>query len=243
MVITSRENQTVKYVKKLNKKSFRDSEGVFVAEGERLVFDLYTKGAKILKLFVSREFTDISADEVHQVSDGVLECMSDTCNSQGILAVIKKPEYCPSDLGDTVVVCDRISDPGNMGTIIRTADSAGFTGVAVLPGCVDVYSPKVVRSTMGSLFGIPIVHVQLPDIISDRLVCGDLEGAECVYDFDFKPPFSVVIGNEAQGVSDEVRQACKSRIKIPMLGKSESLNAAVSFGVIAYEAVRQRKFK
>ncbi|MDY6313856.1 MAG: RNA methyltransferase [Clostridia bacterium] len=244
MLISSRENKLVKYVKKLNKRSFRDETGQFLAEGERLVRDLSEKGAQIDLLFMlSGCDFGISAKESFEVTENVLSAMADTENPQGVLAVVKKPEYTVSDISDPVVICDRVSDPGNLGTIIRTADSAGFGAVVLLPGCADVYSPKAVRSTMGSLYGIPIVKCGIDDVKKKGLeiVCADLHKSSCIYDYDLKKPFAVVIGNEANGVSDEIRNICDGRIKIPMLGSSESLNAAVSFAVTAYEAVRQRR--
>lgn len=244
MLISSKENKLVKYVKKLNKRSFRDETGQFLAEGERLVRDLSEKGAQIDLLFtLSGCDFGISAKENFEVTENVLSAMADTENPQGVLAVVKKPEYTVADISDPAVICDRVSDPGNLGTIIRTADSAGFGAVVLLPGCADVYSPKVVRSTMGSLYGIPIVKCGIGDVKKTGLeiVCADLYESSCIYDYDFKKPFAVVIGNEANGVSDEIRNICDGRIKIPMLGSSESLNAAVSFAVTAYESVRQRR--
>lgn len=244
MLISSKENKLVKYVKKLNKRSFRDETGQFLAEGERLVRDLSEKGAQIDLLFtLSGCDFGISAKENFEVTENVLSAMADTENPQGVLAVVKKPEYTVADISDPAVICDRVSDPGNLGTIIRTADSAGFGAVVLLPGCADVYSPKVVRSTMGSLYGIPIVKCGIGDVKKTGLeiVCADLYESSCIYDYDFKKPFAIVIGNEANGVSDEIRNICDGRIKIPMLGSSESLNAAVSFAVTAYESVRQRR--
>lgn len=244
MLISSKENKLVKYVKKLNKRSFRDENGHFVAEGERLVRDLCNNGAEIDLLF-TLEGCDfgITANEYYEVTKNVLSSMADTENPQGVLAVVKKPQFSASDISEPVVICDRICDPGNLGTIIRTADSAGFGSVVLLPGCVDAYSPKVVRSTMGSLYALPVISCGIDEVKKKNLkiVCADLEDSLCVYDYDFKKPFAVVIGNEANGVSDELRGICDEKIKIPMLGKSESLNAAVSFAVTAYECVRQRR--
>ena len=240
--ITSKDNPAVKRVKKLYKKSFRDECGVFLAEGERLVFDAVKSGAQIETLFVTGKFSDvnISADNVYTVDEKVIAGISDTASPQGILAVVKKQEYSSSDISEPCVICDRVSDPGNLGTIIRTADAAGFGSVVLLPGCVDAFSPKVVRASMGSVFHIPVIECEFSDIRGMSLLCADLENSDYIYDYDFKKPFGVVIGNEANGVSDSVMSACDARIKIPMPGKSESLNAAVSFGVIAFEALRQR---
>ena len=240
--ITSKDNPAVKRVKKLYKKSFRDECGVFLAEGERLVFDAVKSGAQIETLFVTGKFSDvnISADNVYTVDEKIIAGISDTASPQGILAVVKRQEYSSSDISEPCVICDRVSDPGNLGTIIRTADAAGFGSVELLPGCVDAFSPKVVRASMGSVFHIPVIECEFSEIMGMSLLCADLENSDYIYDYDFRKPFGVVIGNEANGVSDSVMSACDARIKIPMPGKSESLNAAVSFGVIAFEALRQR---
>ncbi len=242
MIITSKDNPAVKHVKKLYKKSFRDECGVFIAEGERLVYDAAQSGAELEMLFVTERFANvnISADNVYTVDEKVMKWISDTDSPQGILAVVKRRVVTPSQICEPAVICDRVSDPGNLGTIIRTADAAGFGSVVLLPGCADAYSPKTVRSTMGSIFHIPVISCELSDIKGMDILCADLDNSSCIYDYDFKKPFGVVIGNEANGVSQEVMTRCSARIKIPMPGRSESLNAAVSFAVIAYEALRQR---
>lgn len=244
MVITSKDNPCIKYVKKLYKKSFRDEAGLFLAEGDRLVSDAAKSGAVIESLFVTEKYSGVSivAENVYTVCDRVMEYICDTSTPQGILAVIRKQSYSKADISEPAVICDRVSDPGNLGTIIRTADAAGFGSVVVLPGCADAFSPKVVRASMGSVFHIPVIECDFEDISGMNLLCADLNNSSYIYEFDFKQPFGVVIGNEANGVSKDIMNACDYRIKIPMPGKSESLNAAVSFSVIAFEALRQRSF-
>ena len=241
--ITSKDNPAIKRVKKLYKKAFRDECGLFLAEGERLVFDAVKSGAEIETLFVTEKFSNvnITAESVYTVDEKIMSDISDTSSPQGILAVIKKRVYTPSDISEPCVICDRVSDPGNLGTIIRTADAAGFGSVVLLPGCVDAFSPKVVRASMGSVFHIPVIECEFSDITGMTVLCADLENSDYIYDYDFTAPFGVVIGNEANGVSGDVMSGCDARIKIPMPGKSESLNAAVSFAVIAFEALRQRR--
>lgn len=244
MIITSKDNPCIKRVKKLYKKSYRDECGVFLAEGERLVFDAVKSGAETETLFVTEKFgnVNISADNVYTVDDKMMAYISDTENPQGILAVIKKRKFSAADIKEPCVICDRVSDPGNLGTIIRTADAAGFGSVVLLPGCADVYSPKTVRASMGSVFHIPVIQCDFSEISGMEILCADLNNSSFIYDYDFKKPFGVVIGNEANGISKEIMDGCSARIKIPMPGKSESLNAAVSFAVIAFEALRQRNY-
>lgn len=246
--ITSRENRLVKETKKLLRKNRRDETGLFLLEGERLVFDALQKGVVLERVFARKAYFEqgLNALECYETDDRILSELSDTCHSQGILAVVKQRESTLDDLDSSlpVAVCDGLRDPGNLGTVIRTADAAGFGGVILLGDCVDVYSPKVVRATMGALFDLPIIKVAEVEQLSQfRLVCADLQESVSLYDFDFTGPFALVVGNEAHGVSQKVLQAAKEKIKIPMVGKSESLNAAVAFGVAAYEAYRQRNLK
>ena len=246
--ITSRENPVIKEACKLHRKAARDETGRFLMEGERLVLDAAGKGVRLKKLFLSPRYQDIALDseERYHVSERVFASLSETTAPQGIAAVADKV-ITPVDRLDTsrpLAVLDRISDPGNMGTIIRTADAAGFAGVALLPGCVDVFSPKTVRATMGSLFSVPVaMPASLEELKGYRLIAADLEGANNLYETDLSSPFAIVIGNEAGGISKDILQQCGSRIKIPMLGRSETLKAAVSFAVIAFESVRQRQFQ
>ncbi len=246
--ITSRDNRKVSETKKLLKKNHREKTGLFLLEGERLVFDALKKGIPLQWVFARHEYFEqgLTALECYEADDRILSDLSDTCHSQGIIAVAKKPEadLQSLDKNKPIAVCDGLSDPGNLGTIIRTADAAGFGGVILLGDCVDVYSPKVVRSTMGALFDLPIVKVPDVEQLSDfHLVCADLQESVSLYDFDFTKAFALVVGNEAHGVSQAVLTMAKEKIKIPMVGKSESLNAAVAFGVAAYEAFRQRNVK
>ncbi len=246
--ITSRDNRKVCETKKLLKKKYRDETGLFILEGERLVFDAFQKGVSFQCVFARHEYFEqgITGLECFEADDKILTDLSDTCHSQGIIAVAKQMNNTLDSIDSSkpVAVCDGLSDPGNLGTVIRTADAAGFGGVILLGDCVDVYSPKVVRSTMGALFDLPIVKIKTVDELSDfRLICADLNQAVSIYDFDFTREFALVVGNEAHGVSQEVLNAATEKITIPMIGKSESLNAAVAFGVVAYEAFRQRNKK
>ena len=243
--ITSRDNRAVKESKKLLKKSHRQATGFFLLEGERLVFDAMEKGVPLRRVFAHRRFYDmgLTGEECYEAPDSILAELSDTCSPQGVAAVAeqKREKLSCLPVQQPLVVCDRLRDPGNLGTVIRTADAAGFGGVILLGDCADVYSPKVVRATMGALFDLPIVFAERVEELSKlSLVCADLKDAVPLFSYDFKKPFAVVIGNEAQGVSPAVRNAAEAAVKIPMIGGSESLNAAVAFGVIAYEAFRQR---
>jgi len=187
------------------------------------------------------------------VTDQCMNKMSDTDNPQGILAVVKQNRYTlPDLLGDgtkkpMIFVMDHLQDPGNMGTIIRMAEGAGATGILIGNNSADIYNPKVVRSTMGSIFRVPIMITE--DLSSDlrmlkqagiTLYATHLSGKD-IYDEDFREPLAFLIGNEGAGLSDGITALADKMIRIPMEGKVESLNAAVSATVVGYETARQRR--
>ena len=185
--------------------------------------------------------------QLYKVADGVFEKMCDTKAPQGILAVVKMDgNDFKLDLSKSYIYCDNLNDPGNLGTIIRTADATGFDGVLLSQGCVDLYSPKTVRSSMGSFFNMKVMknvtHKQLAQYkeMGFQLIGGALNENTVDYrSADMTKPTVIVIGNEANGISDEVMKMCKC-VKIPILGKAESLNAGVAAAVLMYELVRQR---
>lgn len=194
----------------------------------------------------------LSADSVHTVSAEVMKDISDTVTPQGVLAIVRMKR---SSLDDILcmenplilVLCD-LQDPGNLGTIIRTAEGAGADAVIMSKGCVDIYSPKVVRSTMGSLYRVPFIITD--DILSTleimkdkgiRIYGAELQGSVVYDECDYTAGSAILIGNEGVGLSNEVLSVCDERIRIPMEGSLESLNAAVSAGIIVYEAAGQRR--
>lgn len=190
--------------------------------------------------------------KVYSLTDRLFESVSDTMNPQGVLAVLgmKKERLEDAALRDGIlVILDGIRDPGNMGTIVRTADAAGCSGIIVTDGCVDLYNPKVLRSTMGSVFHLPVLHcgstTEAVDICRRKgfLICAShMEGSVSIYDADLSGNVAVVIGSEAEGVCDEVLRNSDMLIRIPMTGRAESLNAAVAAAIIIYEAVRQKSY-
>lgn len=260
-VITSPQNQIVKEVKSLHLKSNRDKLGEFFVEGLRIVEDALQSRAFVEFAVVSEsglEKEEIRSMAQHlmehgvlaySVSDRIYKELSDTETPQGILAVIKKPRNTFNKTikdGQFYILLENIQDPGNMGTIIRTADAAGASGVIVSKGSVDVYNPKVLRSTMGSIFHLPIIKSDnLEETITElknhdfNILAAHLDGNTNHFDVNMRHKTAIVIGNEANGISQAVTNQCQL-IKIPMLGKSESLNASVSAAVIIYEYVRQK---
>ncbi len=194
---------------------------------------------------------------MYQVDEKVMAKLSDTKAPQGVLAVIRTPELnlrqlrpgTASDNNAPVIILDRVQDPGNLGTIIRTADAVGALGLILLEGCVDAYSPKVVRASMGSLFHLPVVQ----DVTAEEALtwcyrngyepaATALKNAQNVYKADISKKMAFLFGNEANGVAEELQAAAETRLFIPMAGLAESMNVAMAAGIILFEGLRQRKF-
>ncbi len=259
MIITSATNERIKDVKKLIKSaSYRREKGLYVVEGIRMFREIPVEN--IVTTYVSEGafsklrddiLRHINEEDITFVADHVFSSMSDTNSPQGVMSIVRMKELEFDDIitgnNDFVLIVEKLQDPGNLGTIIRTAEGAGATGIILSSDSVDVYNPKVIRSTMGSIFRVPI-YVS-PDLVSDieKLkdygVCifgAHLKGKE-FYDEDYKGSCGFLIGNEGNGLSHEVSKTADKLIRIPMCGKVESLNAATSVAVIGYEVLRQRK--
>ena len=238
MVITSRNNPLVRRVFSLREKKFRREAGEYVAEGIKSVREAAASGAHI-RLLVRAERVpaqDIAADGELVVSDGVFERLSEEVSPQGVLAVIEAPDCTPAPPRSLALLLDGVSDPGNMGTVLRTADAAGYTDV-YLRGCTDPFAPKSVRASMGGIFRVRL-HIGGDEALRAALagvplVCADMGGENV---FRFTPParFCLVVGNEANGVTEEVRAACAHTVRVPMRPVCESLNAGVSAGILMY---------
>ncbi len=245
--IVSTGNKIYKEAKKLDSRNFRTKTGLFIAEGERLVNDAILYGVAEY-IIIDENYDDINLTTlpIYRFSNKLFNEISGTENSQGIVAVCKMMENkrLANVTGDMLVICDGVSDPGNLGTIIRTAECGGASGVIMLTGCVDVYNPKTVRSTMGSIFRIPLYFAQPEDLVmlnSYEIVVAMLDGASNLYQTEFGQNVALVIGSEAYGVSEKVAGFATKKIKIPMCGGAESLNAAVAGGIIIYEIFRRKE--
>jgi TrmH family RNA methyltransferase len=258
MLITSKDNEFIKHLKKLKDKKYREESGEFIIEGTKMIEEAINENAKIKHIIVcddcktqssfSKEFLyEIAKYNCVYVTEKIFATITDVMNPQGILAVIDKAsknEEIDYD-ANLFLILDNIQDPGNMGTILRTADSINLKQIIVKKGTADCFNPKVVRSTMGAIFRVKVLEFEnLEKVIKDlkkkkiKVYATDLATDKSVYDVEYKKA-AIVIGNEANGVSKEVLELADQKIKIPMLGKTESLNAAVATGVILYEAVRQ----
>ena len=186
------------------------------------------------------------APKIFQVPRELMEHMSDTKNSQGILAVVRQKKYTELP-GDFFLILDTLQDPGNMGTIFRTAEAAGVDGIFMNRDCVDVYSPKVVRATMGAMFRMPFIvsddlSAEIRRMKSEgvQVYAAHLRGTKNHWDFDYRQPTAFMIGNEGNGLQDALADLADSYLRIPMMGHTESLNAGVAASVLMYETLRQR---
>ena len=256
MVIESAANAIVKQTKKLSERSGRKKLGLFLLEGQRLVADAILAGAPIQYFVlcdgVQAELPPCDAPQ-YIVSKKIFAQLQDTVHSQGVLAAAVLPADGALSAADLtgkreILYLDNVADPGNMGTILRTADAAGVEAVVLSKGCVDVYNPKVVRATMASLFHIPLFFdddacraLDLLQSAEFRLIGASLDGAVNCFSADFTGKSAIIIGNEANGIRQSVLDKCDLRVKIPMIGGAESLNAAVACGVLCYERLRQNR--
>lgn len=252
MFIDSTSNKIIKHTKKLWERSGRKEHNQFIIEGKRLVLDAISCGADIeYILFEQGVYVDLPQGiTVYELSQKAFSSLKTTVNSQGIMGVVNNPTECNLSLENDdrciYVYLDGIQDPGNMGTILRTADACGARGVILSKNCVDIYNPKVVRSTMASIFNVPVyfddAHRPLLGKMKEhnfKVVSGSLQGDKSIYDVNFKDRCVIIIGNEANGITDEVIDLSTELVKIPIVGKAESLNASVACGVMCYEALRQ----
>lgn len=261
MKITSKQNVKIKAVKRLHRRRYRDQSGLFIAEGLRLVEDmLHTKAVTevyyIEQLLANKRGQAAIAIAKQQgiptylCSDGVLEDIFSTESAQGIIAVVKQPELVSSWerhlQHGVILIVDQVQDPGNLGTILRTALAAGIDGVWLVKGTVDPFNHKTVRSSMGAILGIPFsiyTHEQCLAEIDKyglQLFVTDLTDGEIYHQSDYGKQIALVVGNEANGVHAKFLQAADRKVYLPLANSVESLNVAVATGVLLYEIVRQR---
>lgn len=257
-MISSVANAAVKRIVLLQTRdSKRREEGMFITEGVRMFTEIPSD--RLEEVYVTETFLDRASQDVRDrlsgtgyelVSDEVMKKMSDTLTPQGILSCVRTLSYSLEDIlnaGSLFVILDGLQDPGNLGTIFRTAEAAGAAGVIMSRGTVSIYNPKSIRSTMGTLFRMPFVYCDdLTETVSVmkergiRIYASHLEGACDYVTQDYTAPTAFIIGNEGAGVSDAVASCADSTLFIPMEGEVESLNAAVAASVLLYEAHRQR---
>lgn len=261
-MITSTSNTRIRQLMQWNQKAkARREDKVFIVEGTKMFLE--APQSWIREIYLAESFYEKMPDAVagkldrcsyEVVKDSIFQKISDTQTPQGILSVLKQPEYVLGDLGlmrqsnhPLVVVIENIQDPGNLGTIVRTAEAAGATGVVMSPDTVDIFNPKTIRSTMGSIYRVPFLYVDsLTDAIrhlkrnSIKIYAAHLKGDRSYNELNFTKGTAFLIGNEGNGLKDETAALADSYLKIPMEGRVESLNAAIASAVLMYETHRQR---
>lgn len=263
MRLTSPDNPRFRAALRLQQRKFRQREQQFLIEGLRFVRQACEAHAPVRTVFVTEGFkarpeaepllTSLRAGgaKVWVVSDPLLARLSETDTPQGIVAVVDAPRRSLADLKlsptPLLLLCDAVREPGNLGVLVRVADGAGADAVIVLPGSCEITNPKALRATMGSVFTLPVVEVE--DGLGAlhwlrgrgiRLVVATPEAERSCFEADFRGPVALTVGNEAHGVSPDVKAAADLLVHIPMFGGAESLNVSSAGTVLLYEAVRQR---
>ncbi|OYY69365.1 RNA methyltransferase [Sphingomonas sp. 28-63-12] len=261
--ITAYSNPLIKRVRQLRDKRHRREEGLFLAEGLRILTEARETGRLPQYLFFARDsaahplVTALIADveaaggEAIETSPDILSKLSGKDNPQAVVGVFAEFARTLGSLDRTRaaiwLVAERLRDPGNLGTILRTGDAVGAGGLILIGACVDPFSVEAVRASMGALFTVPIVQCDWADFIAWlRAGPGQLVGLSLDTDTDYRAadyaaPTFLLTGNEAQGMPDDYAEACDLLVKIPMLGKADSLNAAVATAVMAYEVLGHRR--
>ena len=256
-MITSVANEKVKYVRSLYRRRVRYRERCFIIEGVRLVEEAFRAGIVPALVFYSEGADAVPGGhellvEVQRgdspafaVSERVMKAMSDTVSPQGVLAVVPFIELAPPPSPSLILVVDRLRDPGNLGSILRSANAAGVEQVTLAPKTVDPYNPKVVRGAMGAHFRLPTMALSWPEIAEAlagvQILLADVRAEQAYHEVDWTRPSALIIGGEAHGASQEAKELAAATIAIPMPGEAESLNAAMAASVILFEAARQRQ--
>jgi len=268
-MITSSQNPRIKLVRALlEHPKERRKAGAYVAEGVRLIEDAHKAGWPIRFVLHTNELNergrsllvnlDLKKTMIEQVSENLMHAISDTDTPQGILAVLDSFSLAIPDSLDFVLIPDQVRDPGNLGAMIRTAEAAGVQAVLIPPETTDAFAPKVVRAGMGAHFRLPIQPMEWRDIfhLSEHAeiktssgqwnrrrltaILADMKGIPC-WEADFQQPLVLIVGGEAEGASRQARQAAQVTVSIPMVGGTESLNAAVAGAILMFEVARQRR--
>ncbi len=261
MELTGLQNPQVKAAAELKQKKYRQQRGEFLAEGVRtaeealafkaaqLIFYTQTEDERTLNLLKQAAAQQI---KLVCVSGQVMKKIADTETPQGVIAVCRRKEPALEQVlagGQLLLVLDRVGDPGNIGTMLRTADAAGVGGVVILQGSADIYAPKTVRASMGSVFHVPVISglgeqefVAAAKKAGYELLVTALDGADNLYQADLRGRLAFVMGNEAGGVSASLLREADKKVFIPMRGRAESLNVAMAAGIVMFEAMRRNYF-
>lgn len=266
--ITSLSNPIIKSAFKIKKRVFKRDKNEFLVDSPHLLeMALRSEFTEIKRIFFTERFLNKNRSLIRHldklrtvdkepflimVSESIISKLSDTETSQGIVSLLS---YSFISLGDIkykgtpfLVICDGVQDPGNIGTIVRASDAAGADSVIIMPNSCDVFIPKSLRATAGSIFNIPVIYIDKEELFSYLksnnifLYATDVRSSLYLYNCDFKLPLAIAFGNEARGISELLLEMSNYRIKIPIVGKAESLNVAMAAAICLYEIVRQRMF-
>jgi len=255
-MISSSQNPKIKLTRALaGRPKERREAGAFLAEGVRLVEDAFAADWSFRFVLYSDDLSERGKKlvakleekkiEIEKVESGLLQSLSETETSQGILAILEFTDLPIINSPNFILIPDAIRDPGNLGTLLRSADAAGVQAVLIPPETTDAFAPKVVRAGMGAHFRLPIQSMSWDEIqrFSDsaklKTFIADMNGQSC-WETDFKSPLALIVGGEAEGASEQAKKLANGFVKIPMAGKTESLNAAVAGAVLMFEVLRQR---
>ena len=268
-MITSVNNDRVKQVVNyIEKSKARREDDVFVIEGMKMLREAPV--LQVREVYVTERFLDGAGEDdkeilwrygAETVSDEVMKKMAATQTPQGVLAVVSQYHYTMEEVLEgynqddegakpLILVLENIQDPGNVGTMLRSGEGAGVTGIILSKGSADIYNPKVIRSTMGSIFRMPFIYVEsVPEVLKTlkdngiHTYAAHLKGTKNYDEFDYTKPTAFLIGNEGNGLTRETADAADTYILIPMKGEVESMNAATSSAILTFEASRQRRGK
>lgn len=255
-MITSVSNEKIKFARSLSRKKERIAAGQLLVEGTRLIEEAARAGYTPALVFYERAAFQRDARlrqlivgwgkdkrELYEVSSEVMRALTETETPQGIAAVLPLPNLAMPARTRLALILDRVRDPGNLGTILRTSWAAGVDAISLAPETADPLNPKVVRGGMGAHFHLPIATLSWEEIAAHlqnmpRIYLADAQGDLKYSDADWTPPLALIVGGETEGVSENARRIATASISIPMPGHAESLNAAVAAGILLFEAVR-----
>ncbi len=257
-MISSAQNRKIKQVRLLTaKRKEREVQQLYIAEGIRLVEEALSRAEDCAYLLWCAPLSDrarklvdafmAAGADVEEIDPRLMDSIAGTDSPQGVLAVMRmKTLPFPQD-AHLVIIADGIQDPGNLGTLFRTAAAANADAVLLMPGCADEFSPKVIRSGMGTHFRLPIIRMdwdQAEELLKKnenmRILAADSDGGVSCWETDMTGPTALIIGSEANGPCDRALELANARVLIPMPGQVESLNAGIAAGILIFEAVRQR---
>lgn len=265
MRITSPSNPHIRELIHIRNKPVKGQHVLFLIEGMHLLETALSAGVAIREVYFTADFSlkkdgqkiqgilSKKGAKMCEVSENILRKLADTETPQGVVSLVAHTPLMLNDLSlkknPLLTVIDGVQDPGNLGTIIRTSDAAGADAVVLLPGTCDAFMPKVIRSTAGSIFHIPVLHTDASGLMTwldergIRLAVTSAGTGKSVFDAELYGPIALLFGNEARGVSEDLRKSADILLRIPVYGKAESLNVAAAAAICLYEAVRQRTFK